>query len=259
MKEFYYQIKGKRAKNDPERNHGLYGGIQNWVFPPLFSGKVEAENTDEAHKKIEALYHKKFPRRVSKKDLKSNEFLLHIEEIKEESHHVKRLFEVIECEQCRNKFRPIDKYNDNHCDDKGLSFCSNRCKQNNRQIAEYKRNEMINDGMAGTYSPIIYKITNKSNKKPYIGKTNQVFTLRWYQHFFQGGDTDFHKEIKTTKATDWIFEVIEIILIPENIKDPIEVEKLIREREQYYINLFDSINNGYNTLSSLNKKEIEVL
>ena len=58
--EFYFQIKGKRSKKDPDRlGGGLYGGTSNWVFPPLFSGKVEAKDKEEANEKINKLYGKK--------------------------------------------------------------------------------------------------------------------------------------------------------------------------------------------------------
>mgnify|MGYP001595777996 CR=1 FL=1 len=131
--EFYFQIKGKRAKKDPDRNNGLYGGISNWVHPPLFSGKVAAENKDEASEIINKLYDKKFPRRISKKDLKSNEFLLHIEEIKSGS-YTESLFDEKECEHCKRPYRMIDEYNDSNCDYQGWGFCSYHCKNQAYQI-----------------------------------------------------------------------------------------------------------------------------
>jgi len=252
MKEFYYQIKGKRAKKD--RNSGLYNGISNWTFPPIFSGKVEAETKEEANEKINALYGKKFPRRVAKKDLKSNEFLLHIEEIKEGS-HLSRLFQENKCEHCQRPYRIIDKYNDSHCDYKGFGYCSNHCRQQAYQVQQYKRREMENNGMGGTRAPVIYKITNRNTSQVYIGKTNQVFTLRWYQHFFQSENTKFHKAINSTKVTEWLFEIIEIVSIPDELKADMDIQKYIVSREMHWINHYNSINNGYNTLSSIDEKE----
>jgi len=47
--EFYYQIKGKLS--EPEL--GMYGGVQNWEFPPIFCGKVEADDKKAAKAIIE--------------------------------------------------------------------------------------------------------------------------------------------------------------------------------------------------------------
>lgn len=246
MKEFYYQIKGKRSKKDPMRHSGIYGGTWNWVHPPLFCGKVSAKDKEDANEKINQLYGKKFPRRVAKKDLNSNEFLLHIEEIKENS-YVSTLFEEKKCEHCHRPYRMIDKYNDSHCDYKGWGYCSNHCKQQAYQIEQYRRKEMENNSMGGTRAPVIYKITNKSTKKVYVGKTNQVFTLRWYQHFFQGEKSKFHQAINSTKVTEWVFEVIEIVSIPDDLKKNLDIEKYILSRELHWINHYDSINNGYNS------------
>jgi hypothetical protein len=89
----------------------------------------------------------------------------------------------------------------------------------------------------------------------YIGKTTQVFTLRWYQHFFQSGTNKFHDAIRKSKISDWIFEIHEVIEFPENLRENKDFrtylndrEKFIIERERYWINHFDSIANGYNSI-----------
>lgn len=92
-----------------------------------------------------------------------------------------------------------------------------------------------------SFKPCVYKITNKETNKCYIGQTIQCFTLRWYQHFFQTGDTKFHLAIKDSSPSNWSFEVIEV-LNQEKIS-----KKEIDEREMFWINHYDSINNGYNT------------
>ena len=74
----------------------------------------------------------------------------------------------------------------------------------------------------------------------YIGKTSQVFTLRWYQHFYQSGDCKFHAAIKNSNFTDWSFDVIEIANSAEEVSI----------REQYWIDHYDSISNGYNSVSA---------
>jgi hypothetical protein len=241
-KSFYYQIKGKsNIGNDIVDS---YWGGQNWVFPSIFSGKVEAENKKEAKILIEEEYDKIFPLRVLKKDLESNEFLLSIEEIKEGS-HIWKLFELKTCLNCGETFYMIDKYNDHNTSYKGHEFCSYDCKEEQNNIRRMLSYE--NNNISGNQYPIIYKITNKNNNLCYIGKTTQVFTLRWYQHFFQSGNCKFHNAIKESKFIDWTFEVIELVKIPENIKRLAEIENIIFERERHWINYYDSINNGYNS------------
>jgi hypothetical protein len=96
--------------------------------------------------------------------------------------------------------------------------------------------------------PVIYMIQNNMTKMCYVGQTTQAFTLRWYQHFFQGGKTKFHQAIKESSVMDWTFRIVEIVEIDkEKYKKSEEVTKYITEREQFYIKHFDCINNGYNS------------
>lgn len=255
MLSFYYQIKGKAGKEDKVINeqYAFFNGNNNsfstWVWPPIFSGKVEANNKKEAELVIEELYNKKFPLRVLKKDLESNEFLLKIEEIKENS-YTDNLFKdrICENEDCKKIYTIIEKYNDDEQLDKGHRYCSKDC----RDISQEKyRNKLIeNYELEGVHNPVIYKITNKLTNMIYIGKTTQAFTLRWYQHFFQSNNCKFHESIKSSKLEDWIFEVIETIVISDDIKNnKEEINKLINERERYYIDLYNCIYpNGYNSI-----------
>lgn len=241
MPEFYYQIKAKRSPEDDN-----FCGLSNWKFPPVYSGKVSAADKKSAKIIIDEEYGKIFPLRVLAKDIDSNEFLLNIEEIKEGS-HTARLFEKQTCIQCENTFYVIDKYNDPNVDNKSFYYCSDKCKTDHNGVRNYLINQ--SQELSGNSNPVIYRITNKISGMSYIGKTNQVFTLRWYQHFFQIGNCKFHEAIKNSKVSDWIFEIQEIIIIPENIKTVAEIEKLIIEREKFWINEYNSIENGYNTLS----------
>lgn len=238
MKEFYYQIKGKNNPSDPYS----YG---KWAFPPIFSGKVEATDRKEAKLIIDEEYGRKFPLRVLDKDIDANEYLLAITEITENSGH-SRLFSSRECSTCGSEFRIIDKYNDANCLNKGSEYCSDECKHEAKLIETVKWNE--DNVMNGKHIPVIYKITNKKTGLSYIGKTTQAFTFRWYQHFFQLGSTKFHNEIKTTEISDWTFEVIEVVKIPDDTKEYSEADKFIFERERFWINHHDSIKNGYNSI-----------
>lgn len=243
MKEFYYQIKGKNNPEDPYS----YG---KWQFPPIWSDKVSAKNKKEAKKKIDEEYGRVFPLRVLTKDLDSAEFLLSIKEIKKDDHHTKRLFEVHECKQCGKEFKVIEKYQQNS-NYKGPVYCSDECKATGYELERMQNHE---DWQTSEFLikrnrlPVIYKITNKATGKSYVGKTTQIFTFRWYQHFFCSTGTKFHEEIKNTQLTDWKFEILEQIDLPIQIKDMGTCNKFILERERKWINELNTIKEGYNSI-----------
>ena len=89
--------------------------------------------------------------------------------------------------------------------------------------------------------PYIYKITNKINNKVYIGKTLQTIADRWKIHCYDYLKRDEEKRplysaIKKYGIQSFIIEEI------EEITDI----NLINEREQYWIEYYDSFKNGYN-------------
>jgi hypothetical protein len=238
--EFYYQIKGKKGKDQESFN--------NWVFPPIFSGKVTAENKKKAKEIIYDQYDQIFPLKVLNKDIDKHEFLLSIEEIKEDS-HISRLFEPQACIRCKKTFYVIDKYNDHNEKNKGFSYCSSICDELDKQFSQAIKNDY--ELVYGGNKPLIYKITNKVTNKIYVGKTSQVFTLRWYQHFFQTGTNKFHDAIKASTLKDWQFEILEIVEFPQEIKESREfklLEEYVFERERWWINHFNSIIEGYNSI-----------
>lgn len=88
----------------------------------------------------------------------------------------------------------------------------------------------------------IYKITNLINNKVYIGKTNNS-ERRWKDHqrlAFLVDNKEYNKilyqAIRKYGLNNFKFEIIEEIL-DYNISS---------EREQYWINYYDSYNKGYN-------------
>lgn len=232
--EFYYQIKGKKA---PEQYYNA-GISDTWVFPPIFSGRVIAKDKIEAKALIEEEYQKKFPMRVLKKDIDSNDFLLSIKDMTD-NQYLKNLFEFQECEECGKKFRRIDLYNDANERYKGDGLCSWSCRDiyfERKRVEDFNNNNNNNDFYSSI--PVIYKITHKPSGKVYIGQTNQSFTLRWWQHIKWGkSDCKFHKAMRETPITEWSFEVIHIC----------NDSKELDERESFYIREFDSINNGFNS------------
>lgn len=228
MNEFYYQIKG--------RSNSDYFA---WEFPPVFSYKVEAQSVKEARQKIEELYNKKFPMRVLSKDLESNQFLLSIREIKGDEDYINRLWDLVECKECGNKFRRIDLYNDSCTSYKGTEYCSDKCHKSYKNRVEIDTIEKGWDSNGNL--PVIYKITNIKTGKCYIGQTQQSFTLRWWQHIKWGNSAcKFHQAMIEGEITDWTFQVIEVC------KDKTK----LNEREQFYINKFNSIEQGYNTATT---------
>ena len=240
MKEFYYQIKAR--KEIGHGGHGIFGS-SNWEFPPVFCGKVEAKDKKAAKLLIEDEYGREFPLRVLNKDLEKHHYLLNISEIKEDDERTKKLFNILQCEECNSNFRIIDKYNDHNERDKGSVFCTYDCKLTNNERNKF--NKFVSETVNG--SAYIYKITNKENGMTYIGKTQQVFTLRWYQHFYHGGSSKFHNAIKEVSLENWVFEILEVI--KENPKEK-DFLSFVLSRESFWISKFDSIEKGYNSIIS---------
>jgi len=84
----------------------------------------------------------------------------------------------------------------------------------------------------------IYSIYNTLSGKRYIGQTIQPFHKRITQHFYQakkGIDTPLYSALRKYARTDFKIEIIE-----ECNKD------LLNEKEIYWINYFNTFNEGYN-------------
>ena len=95
----------------------------------------------------------------------------------------------------------------------------------------------------------IYKCTEKSTGKSYIGKTRNAPFFRWWNHL-KHSPSPFGLHLRTTDLSDWTFEVLEEL--PSSTPD-----KKVFEIESNYIIEFDSIENGYNSVIS-NKKSTRV-
>ncbi|MEX0289507.1 MAG: GIY-YIG nuclease family protein [Flavobacteriaceae bacterium] len=230
---FFYQIKGK---NDE---------FGSWHFPPLYTGRVFAHSKKEAVAKIEDEYNQKLPLKVLNKDRDKHAFLLRVYEIKDDDTKTKSLFENNTCEICGTTFKVIEHYNDHTLAYKGKRFCSDECNHEDR--VRNRAFSPTSNVDIRRQPAVIYKITNTQTKMSYVGKTTQCFTLRWYQHFYHGGDCKFHRAIKGSKHTDWQFNILETIEHDSNGKLD---HDLVLERESYWIEHLDTIENGYNTLLS---------
>lgn len=94
----------------------------------------------------------------------------------------------------------------------------------------------------------IYKITNDINNKVYIGQTIKPVQKRWQQHICNSSKEYFeqialYKAFKKYGVEHFYIEEI------EEVKN-----ELLDEKEKYYIKIYDSYNNGYN--STIGGREI---
>lgn len=87
----------------------------------------------------------------------------------------------------------------------------------------------------------IYKIENTKNKKAYIGQSKNIYD-RFKQHKRELKNNTHHSKKlqmsynKTLDKSIFEFSIVEVV----------DDEKNLDEREQYYIDFYDSFNNGYN-------------
>ena len=86
-------------------------------------------------------------------------------------------------------------------------------------------------------NPVIYRIRNKINGKNYIGQTIRSFTLRWWEHY----KSWIKKQPEGIENFD--FSVLEEFTKEEIKRNP----DLLKQREQYWIDKYDAIENGYNS------------
>lgn len=235
MTKWFYQIKARQEGHDGFRSH--------WVWPPVFTGMVEATDKKAARQEIEDQYGQQFPMRVLKKDIDNHNYLLNFHEIKDDHEHTYSLFETKQCLQCGILSRRIDRYNDANESYKGSEFCSGECRERHH---EERRSEYYTNGMGGREPAVIYRVMNTVSGMSYIGKTTQVFTLRWYQHFYHGGKSKFHSAIRSSKIEDWQFSILETV----EIKPGDDRDEVVAIREQFWIDEYDAIKNGYNTATA---------
>lgn len=207
----------------------------------LLSEKIVAETKKEARKILEDELQRELPMRIKSEDVTADSLLLKLYEMKEGEYlEVHRLFETITCKrkECGNQFRKVDSYNLglHHTTD----FCSYDC-------VDIYRAENYNPSENGfnTSIPVIYMITQISTGKVYIGKTIRSFTLRWWEHLKVKDGNKFHTVLQQTDITDWTFQIIEHFTEEANIL----------ERETFWINHYNSIEDGFNSVVS--KKEEE--
>lgn len=158
------------------------------------------------------------------------------------------------CSECgqmhKNKYESRPRTNERLYGSDKL-FCGNECSDKYR-VKHFSDLTIFEgeDYYVNKESPnYIYKITEKSTNKCYIGKTRNEPFFRWWNHLSKSS-SPFGLYLRKSKLSNWTFEVIDIL--PSNIKD-----KQVFEIESKYIIKFNSINNGFNSVLS-NKKVIEI-
>ena len=89
----------------------------------------------------------------------------------------------------------------------------------------------------------IYKISTPLSNKVYIGQTKRSVEVRWKEHIKQGGNTQKEKEHFK------LYQAFQKYGIDNFVIDTIEEvdNNILNEREIYWINYYDSFNNGYNS------------
>ena len=89
---------------------------------------------------------------------------------------------------------------------------------------------------------IIYKVTNKENDKVYIGQTIQSLSERKSKHYSKANNesdvnTHFINALRKYPKESFNWEII----------DEAESQEELNSKEKYWINYYDSVENGYNT------------
>lgn len=242
---FFWCLKGATYNSYTKEPDG-------WEWPPRVSGRIAAMDKKEARRKICEDFGEDYPMRVLDKERTKYPFLLYIEAMTTNNRFAIR-FMTRACDICGSHFTLNDHYMQPEKSERGgNNTCSQACEtiftnRQNRDFIALKNN-------TGQHVPVIYCITHKPSNRRYVGKTTQAVTLRWYQHFFHPGDTPFHQLIQTSALTDWCFEVLEVLStsISETIRRGTpEYHQAVLQREQYWIDFYDSINQGLNTAVSI--------
>lgn len=95
----------------------------------------------------------------------------------------------------------------------------------------------------------IYKCTEKATSKCYIGKTRNAPFFRWWNHLTHSS-SQFGLYLRSTKLSDWTFEVLEELPAETPDSDVFRIES-------EYILKYNSIANGFNSVIS-NKSALSV-
>jgi predicted nucleic-acid-binding Zn-ribbon protein/Zn-finger protein len=160
------------------------------------------------------------------------------------------------CDQCNqvHENQYVDKPHSMERLFPGKLFCksdNNICFENFKR-AFYEGIELPDDEIyVKADSPIyIYKITEKSSGKSYVGKTRNAPFFRWWNHLTHSS-SPFGLRLRNTELTDWTFEVLRMLPPETNSSDVFDIESK-------YIIEYDCLKNGYNSLISKKQQEVKI-
>ena len=93
----------------------------------------------------------------------------------------------------------------------------------------------------------IYKITNIQNQKVYIGQTIRPIEQRFHRHINDAInntlDTHFARAIRKYGEKNFVIEEIDSAI----------TQNELNKKEQYWIQYYNSVNDGYNETDAINK------
>lgn len=235
MKDWYCILQGRSSIRD-------FGWEQ--IYKTFVKAETKKEAVDAFHNTIE--FKEKIPQRILSKNIKEDSLLLYVYEVGE-NHFTRDFLEERQCCICGSTYKLIDKFNEF-----GFYSVYECCKPSCDFMEKERRREAYCSDVENFYAtyPVIYKIENIKTGKVYIGQTIRSFTLRWWEHIKSCANDKFHEAFDKSDITDWNFSVIEVInILEENIdSNGKSMKEVLTERERYWINHYNSKEDGYNSL-----------
>ena len=220
-------------------------------------GYIEASSQKEARKLLEDEMNCELPSKVVNNEFVGTKYSYILKTFPPDTYWDKYWGGTRICSVCGNEYTMIDKIN--HFEEKSdNSCCSPDCYATHSEKYSFlKEEEYLQKLMSdeeGIHQPCIYLISNLKTGMVYVGQTINSSTFRWYQHFKRPySGSKFHNAILDHDLSDWTFQVIEVInekTLEENNITHSGKSLYITQREQHWINHYDSIDKGYNTATA---------
>lgn len=215
-----------------------------------FHRPVVAQEIIDVNNKTEVLGYieKKYPEyfdgnKVAQKLSKKSEQIVYVTIYELDDYWSNYWKQEIECCSCHKKVKLIDIKN--HIGHTNLNkwTCSIECEELRKRAYEDCKSEADEYYCNSCNFYFIYKITNKTNGKVYIGYTSREPIFRWWEHF-KHSNLPLGQALKEDGIENFTFEVLE-----KHYKKDKTVEQM-HDIESSYMIQYDSIFNGYNCLPS---------
>lgn len=228
----------------------------------IYQDTIKCDSKEDA-KKVMFEKFGKIPLRKTNK-LKDGDLYGYIAESDEywyDHYHKKYTYK---CVNCGKEITVEGKFQYGMLSNKYGHYCSSECKEKYYDVMhkiELENNPWIvkddHLGIPKDYDSklvgYIYRITNKRERKSYIGKTINAPLFRWWQHLKSDSE-----KFDRWNITDLLFEVLEIVTYDKNLpcdefyKDG---EDKLARREMFWITHEDTANpeKGYNKMIETQK------